>query len=56
MLIHLEWVDLCGKTTLIDKMSKLFKNVTILGKSYIIQPLKLVLFINHYKHDAIQIH
>ena len=31
MLIHLEWVDLCGKTTLIDKMSKLFKNVTILS-------------------------
>lgn len=31
MLIHLEWVDLCWKTTLIDKMSKLFKNVLILS-------------------------
>lgn len=31
MLIHLEGVDLCWKTTLIDKMSKLFKNVMILS-------------------------
>jgi len=31
MLIHIEWVDLCWKTTLIDKMSRLFKNVMILS-------------------------
>lgn len=31
MLIHVEWVDLCWKSTLIDKMSRLFKNVTILS-------------------------
>lgn len=30
MLIHVEWVDLCWKSTLIDKMSRLFKNVMIL--------------------------
>lgn len=30
MLIHVEWVDLCWKTTLIDKMSRLFKNIMIL--------------------------
>lgn len=29
MLIHLEWVDLCWKTTLIDKISLLFKNTLI---------------------------
>ena len=31
MLIHVEWVDLCWKSTLIDKMSRLFKNVMILS-------------------------
>lgn len=30
MLIHVEWVDLCWKSTLIDKMSRLFKNTMIL--------------------------
>lgn len=29
MLIHIEWVDLCWKTTLIDKISLLFKNVVV---------------------------
>lgn len=31
MLIHIEWVDLCWKTTLIDKMSRLFKNTMVLS-------------------------
>lgn len=37
MLIHIEWVDLCWKTTLIDKMTKLFKNTMVLSvpKEYI---------------------
>lgn len=37
MLIHVEWVDLCWKTTLIDKMTKLFKNTIVLStpKEYI---------------------
>ena len=30
MLIHIEWVDLCWKSTLIDKMSRLLKNTMIL--------------------------
>lgn len=29
MLIHIEWVDLCWKTTLIDKIVLLFKNVVV---------------------------
>lgn len=29
MLIHIEWVDLCWKTTLIDKIELLFKNVVV---------------------------
>lgn len=29
MLLHVDWVDLCGKSTLIDKINKLFKNVII---------------------------
>ena len=29
MLIHVDWLDLCWKTTLIDKMQKLFKNVVV---------------------------
>ena len=29
MLIHIEWVDLCWKTTLIDKIQILFKNTTV---------------------------
>ena len=29
MLIHIEWVDLCWKTTLIDKIQLLFKNVVV---------------------------
>lgn len=29
MLIHLEWVDLCWKTTLINKINLLFKNTLI---------------------------
>lgn len=31
MLIHIEWVDLCWKSTLIDKMSRLFKNTMVLS-------------------------
>lgn len=30
MLIHIEWVDLCWKSTLIDKMSRLLKNTMVL--------------------------
>ena len=30
MLIHVEWVDLCWKSTLIDKMSRLLKNTMVL--------------------------
>lgn len=29
MLLHVDWVDLCGKSTLIDKINRLFKNVVI---------------------------
>lgn len=31
MLIHIEGVDLCWKSTLIDKMSRLFKNTMVLS-------------------------
>ena len=31
MLIHVEWVDLCWKSTLIDKMSRLFKHTMVLS-------------------------
>ncbi len=29
MLIHIDWPDLCWKSTLIDKMQRLFKNVIV---------------------------
>lgn len=29
MLIHIDWPDLCWKSTLIDKMQRLFKNVVV---------------------------
>lgn len=40
MLIQLEWVDLCGKTTLIDKLKKINPNIIVLTVPHILIPKK----------------
>jgi len=40
MLIQLEWVDLCGKTTLIDKLKKINPNIIVLTVPHIVIPKK----------------
>lgn len=40
MLLHIDWVDLCWKSTLIDKIQLLFKNVTVFSTPKDVLPRK----------------